>query len=213
MVGHPRPAGRRVFPAYGFRRGDARYAARLPLYDNVLRGVAAIKLTGKPAIVRIPVGRFDMASRALDFGVARGDRADGEFARRRPRLRGAHQISAARGAVLGADPRARAPRRFRYPDLSPSANRETLAIPMIETHAARRRHRRDPLMWTASTASLLARRISHCAVGWRARGATNAAMLQPAGNCRQDLPRRQNPVHAGDHPGTPPGISGYRISA
>ena len=38
--------------------------------ESVLRGVAAITLAGKPAIVRIPVGRFEMASRALDFGAA-----------------------------------------------------------------------------------------------------------------------------------------------
>lgn len=37
--------------------------------DSVLRGIPAILRTGKPALVRIPVGRFDMASRALDFGA------------------------------------------------------------------------------------------------------------------------------------------------
>ena len=37
--------------------------------ESVMRGVAAITLAGKPAIVRIPVGRFEMASRALDFGA------------------------------------------------------------------------------------------------------------------------------------------------
>lgn len=37
--------------------------------DSVLRGVAPIHKAGKPAIVRIPVGRWDMASRALDFGA------------------------------------------------------------------------------------------------------------------------------------------------
>ncbi|PSJ65610.1 HpcH/HpaI aldolase family protein [Kumtagia ephedrae] len=37
--------------------------------DSVLRGIVPIKRAGKPAIVRIPVGRFDMASRALDFGA------------------------------------------------------------------------------------------------------------------------------------------------
>jgi 4-hydroxy-2-oxoheptanedioate aldolase len=36
---------------------------------SVLRGVPSIVRHGKPAIVRIPVGRFDMASRALDFGA------------------------------------------------------------------------------------------------------------------------------------------------
>jgi 4-hydroxy-2-oxoheptanedioate aldolase len=38
--------------------------------ESVMRGVAAISLAGKPAIVRVPVGRFEMASRALDFGAS-----------------------------------------------------------------------------------------------------------------------------------------------
>ena len=37
--------------------------------DSVLRSLPAIHRTGKPALVRVPVGRFDMASRALDFGA------------------------------------------------------------------------------------------------------------------------------------------------
>jgi len=37
--------------------------------ESVMRGVSAIHLAGKAAVVRIPVGRFDMASRALDFGA------------------------------------------------------------------------------------------------------------------------------------------------
>lgn len=37
--------------------------------DSVLRGVVPIQRAGRHAIVRIPVGRFDMASRALDFGA------------------------------------------------------------------------------------------------------------------------------------------------
>ena len=37
--------------------------------DSVLRGIAPVLAAGKPALVRIPVGRFDMASRALDFGA------------------------------------------------------------------------------------------------------------------------------------------------
>lgn len=36
---------------------------------SVLRGIPAIVRHGKPALVRVPVGRFDMASRALDFGA------------------------------------------------------------------------------------------------------------------------------------------------
>ncbi|TKT76913.1 HpcH/HpaI aldolase/citrate lyase family protein [Aquamicrobium sp. LC103] len=37
--------------------------------DSVLRGLLPIVRSNKPGIVRIPVGRFDMASRALDFGA------------------------------------------------------------------------------------------------------------------------------------------------
>lgn len=37
--------------------------------DSVQRGLGPIMAAGKPGIVRIPVGRFDMASRALDFGA------------------------------------------------------------------------------------------------------------------------------------------------
>jgi len=36
---------------------------------SVLRSIPSIMLAGKPTLVRIPVGRFDMASRALDFGA------------------------------------------------------------------------------------------------------------------------------------------------
>lgn len=37
--------------------------------DSILRCVPAVLHAGKHAVVRIPVGRFDMASRALDFGA------------------------------------------------------------------------------------------------------------------------------------------------
>lgn len=37
--------------------------------DSVLRSVVPIRHAAKHPIVRIPVGRFDMASRALDFGA------------------------------------------------------------------------------------------------------------------------------------------------
>lgn len=37
--------------------------------DSVLRCLLPITASGKPGLVRIPVGRFDMASRALDFGA------------------------------------------------------------------------------------------------------------------------------------------------
>jgi 4-hydroxy-2-oxoheptanedioate aldolase len=37
--------------------------------DSVLRGLLPVIKAGKAGVVRIPVGRFDMASRALDFGA------------------------------------------------------------------------------------------------------------------------------------------------
>jgi 4-hydroxy-2-oxoheptanedioate aldolase len=37
--------------------------------DSVARGIAPILQKGRHPLVRIPVGRFDMASRALDFGA------------------------------------------------------------------------------------------------------------------------------------------------
>src|SRR5690606_19198047 len=37
--------------------------------DSVLRCLTPVLATGKPALVRVPVGRFDMASRALEFGA------------------------------------------------------------------------------------------------------------------------------------------------
>jgi 4-hydroxy-2-oxoheptanedioate aldolase len=37
--------------------------------DSVLRGIVPVLNATKHAVVRIPVGRFDMASRALDFGA------------------------------------------------------------------------------------------------------------------------------------------------
>src|SRR3569832_632762 len=37
--------------------------------DSVLRGGAPVQRAGRHPVVRIPVGRFDLASRALDFGA------------------------------------------------------------------------------------------------------------------------------------------------
>jgi len=37
--------------------------------DSVLRSIVPVRQKGRHAMVRIPVGRFDMASRALDFGA------------------------------------------------------------------------------------------------------------------------------------------------
>jgi 4-hydroxy-2-oxoheptanedioate aldolase len=37
--------------------------------DSILRGIVPVLRAGRHPVVRIPVGRFDMASRALDFGA------------------------------------------------------------------------------------------------------------------------------------------------
>jgi len=37
--------------------------------NSIIRGIAALVPTGKPVIVRVPVGRFDFVSRALDAGA------------------------------------------------------------------------------------------------------------------------------------------------
>ena len=37
--------------------------------EGVMRGIGAVALAGRPALVRIPVGDFAMASRALDMGA------------------------------------------------------------------------------------------------------------------------------------------------
>ena len=68
---------------------------------------------GKPALVRIPVGRFDMASRALDFGAEAviapmvNSVADAQLLCRRD------EIPAARRALLGPDLCLSAPRQGR----------------------------------------------------------------------------------------------------
>ena len=37
--------------------------------SSLITGITALAPTGKPCIVRIPVGRFDLVSRALDMGA------------------------------------------------------------------------------------------------------------------------------------------------
>jgi 4-hydroxy-2-oxoheptanedioate aldolase len=104
--------------------------------ESVMRGVAAVAFAGKPAVVRVPVGRFDMASRALDFGAAAviapmvNSRADAEafaaamkFPPQGERSWGPTRVLAMQG---GTDPQT----------YLRSANRDTLAIAMIETRAA-----------------------------------------------------------------------------
>jgi 4-hydroxy-2-oxoheptanedioate aldolase len=104
--------------------------------ESVMRGVAAVTLAGKPAVVRAPVGRFDMASRALDFGASAviapmvNSRSDAEafaaamkFPPLGERSWGPTRVLALRG---GADPQ----------QYLQSANLETLALAMVETRAA-----------------------------------------------------------------------------
>jgi 4-hydroxy-2-oxoheptanedioate aldolase len=104
--------------------------------DSILRGVAAITLAGKQAVVRVPVGRFDMASRALDFGAtaviapmvnsvgdARAFAASMKYPPLGERSWGPTRVLALRG---GTDPQT----------YLRSANAQTLAIAMIETRAA-----------------------------------------------------------------------------
>ncbi|MGY6710243.1 MAG: HpcH/HpaI aldolase family protein [Rhizobiaceae bacterium] len=104
--------------------------------DSVLRGVGPIVAAGKGAIVRIPVGRFDFASRALDFG------ADAVIA---PMINSVADARAFAASVkyppVGQrswGPAFAMPRRG---DTSSSAwlaeaNGKTLAFAMIETRAA-----------------------------------------------------------------------------
>ncbi len=104
--------------------------------ESVMRGVAAIVLGGKPAVVRVPVGRFEMASRALDFGAsaviapmvnsAEDARAFASFMKFPPQ--GDRSWGPTRVLALQGAPSPKAYLEF--------ANRDTLAIAMIETRAA-----------------------------------------------------------------------------
>ena len=104
--------------------------------ESAMRGIAAITLAGKPAIVRVPIGRFEMASRALDFGAcaviapmvntvadAKAFAAAMKFPPLGERSWGPTRVLALHGI---ASPQA-------YLE---TANHDTLAIAMIETRAA-----------------------------------------------------------------------------
>lgn len=104
--------------------------------DSVLRSIVPIQRVNKPAIVRIPVGRFDMASRALDFG------ADAIIAPMVNSVEDAQAFAAAtKYPPLGA--RSWGP-TFGYPrhgkgtfgDWLAESNQRTLAFAMIETRRA-----------------------------------------------------------------------------
>lgn len=104
--------------------------------DSMLRGIGAVTLAGKPAIVRVPVGRNDVASRALDFGASavvapmvnsREDARAFAAAMKYPPM-GERSWGPLRPMALHgyADPQA----------YLHAANHDTLAIAMIETRAA-----------------------------------------------------------------------------
>ena len=103
--------------------------------DSVLRCIAPIVGAGKPAVVRIPVGRNDMASRALDFG------ADAVIA---PMINSAADAKAFAAAMKYPPVGERswgaafalARRGGDGPTLLAEGNGKTIAIAMIETRAA-----------------------------------------------------------------------------
>lgn len=104
--------------------------------DSVLRGLAPVIAAGKPGLVRIPVGRFDMASRALDFG------ADAVIAPMVNSIEDARRFAAAMkyppvgerswGPTYGLGRRKVASAA----DWLAGANAGTLAFAMVETRAA-----------------------------------------------------------------------------
>jgi 4-hydroxy-2-oxoheptanedioate aldolase len=105
--------------------------------DSVARGILPILQAEKHAVVRIPVGRFDMASRALDFG------AEAIIA---PMINSADDARSFAAAMkyppLGErswGPTFGLPRRQKAPDLSAwlkNPNTDTISFAMIETRHA-----------------------------------------------------------------------------
>jgi 4-hydroxy-2-oxoheptanedioate aldolase len=104
--------------------------------DSVLRCLPAVLNAGKPAIVRIPVGRFDMASRALDFG------AEAVIAPMVNSVDDARRFAASmKYPPVGErswGPTYGFPRHGKgnHGDWLHNSNKRTLAIAMIETRAA-----------------------------------------------------------------------------
>lgn len=104
--------------------------------DSVARGLAPIIAAGAHAIVRIPVGRFDMASRALDFG------AEAVIAPMVNSLEDARAFAAAMKYPPTGErswgPGLAMPRRGASDSRQwlGSSNQRTLAFAMIETRAA-----------------------------------------------------------------------------
>ncbi|RUV20557.1 MAG: 2,4-dihydroxyhept-2-ene-1,7-dioic acid aldolase [Mesorhizobium sp.] len=104
--------------------------------DSVLRGLGPVLAANKPALVRIPVGRFDMASRALDFG------AEAVIAPMVNSVADARLFAAAmKYPPLGErswGPTYAFPRHGRgdYADWLRDSNERTMAFAMVETRAA-----------------------------------------------------------------------------
>jgi 4-hydroxy-2-oxoheptanedioate aldolase len=104
--------------------------------DSVLRSIAPVLGAGKPALVRIPVGRFDMASRALDFG------ADAVIAPMVNSVADAQAFAASmKYPPLGQrswGPTYAFPRYGKgdFADWLAESNNRTLAFAMVETRAA-----------------------------------------------------------------------------
>jgi 4-hydroxy-2-oxoheptanedioate aldolase len=105
--------------------------------DSVARGILPILHAEKHAVVRVPVGRFDMASRALDFG------AEAVIAPMINSVDDARRFAAAMkyppvgerswGPTFGL------PRRHKKPELKAwlkGANADTVSFAMIETRRA-----------------------------------------------------------------------------
>jgi 4-hydroxy-2-oxoheptanedioate aldolase len=104
--------------------------------DSVLRSIVPVLRAGKHAIVRIPVGRFDMASRALDFGaeaVIAPMINSVEDARRFAGAMKYPPIGERSWGPTYAAPRAGA---TDYQDWLANANQRTISFAMIETRAA-----------------------------------------------------------------------------
>jgi len=104
--------------------------------DSVLRGIAPVLAARRHCLVRIPVGRFDMASRALDFG------AEAVIAPMVNSVDDARRFAAAmKYPPLGErswGPTYAAPRAgsTSQKEWLRNANSSTFAIAMIETRAA-----------------------------------------------------------------------------
>jgi 4-hydroxy-2-oxoheptanedioate aldolase len=105
--------------------------------DSVARGILPILHAEKHAVVRVPVGRFDMASRALDFG------AEAVIAPMINSADDARRFAAAmKYPPLGErswGPTFGLPRRHRAPDMKvwlKNSNTDTISFAMIETRRA-----------------------------------------------------------------------------